>query len=146
MAGCRKSGAEVGFVHFSQSDKRCTNETLQPALLRRTSSRWDKDILFEMYPRSWFTGDIRKARNGQEALQITCHTCVIYNPISYVSATEVTTAVSERSRRGPKFIRGYLFFDIQSSSRSLISSSGPMNTVTPVDSKRLLFFNNQRDR
>ncbi len=29
--GCRKSGAAVGFALFSQSNKRCTNETLQPA-------------------------------------------------------------------------------------------------------------------
>jgi len=29
--GCRKSGAAVGFALFSQSNKMCTNETLQPA-------------------------------------------------------------------------------------------------------------------
>jgi len=29
--GCRRSGAAVGFVLFSQSKMRSTNETLQPA-------------------------------------------------------------------------------------------------------------------
>ena len=31
MTGCEISGAAVGFALFSQSNKRCTNETLQPA-------------------------------------------------------------------------------------------------------------------
>ena len=29
--GCERSGAAVGSALFSQSNKRCTNETLQPA-------------------------------------------------------------------------------------------------------------------
>ena len=31
MTGCERSGAAVGFALFSQSNKRCTYETLQPA-------------------------------------------------------------------------------------------------------------------